>query len=126
MKKYLFIIRPLIQLTLKSLVVGLLMPLFSYAGEWVTLEPQNLMQYEIAQAGALGFANEGLYVRHKTSFSTTLTCAKKEFVVITDQKLADRTLSSLMFATTTNKTVRFYVDGCNNDYLHGKIFMLIN
>lgn len=94
------------------------------AGEWVTLEPENLAQYEVAQQGALSFINEGLYVKHKATFTTTLPCAKKQFVVITDTKLADRALSSLMFAIASKKTMQFYVEGCSNDYLHGKIFIL--
>jgi hypothetical protein len=95
------------------------------AGEWVTLEPQNLAQYEVTQQGALSFANEGLYIKHKAVFTTTSSCAKKEFLAITDTKLADRALSSLMFAIASNKTMRFYVEGCNNDYIQAKMFMLI-
>jgi hypothetical protein len=95
------------------------------AGEWVTLEPENLLQYEVAQQGALSFANEGFYIKHKTKFTTSLTCAKKEFVVFTDPKMIDRALSSLMFAISTNKKMSFYVNGCNNEYIHAKAFVYI-
>ncbi|HEY0924144.1 hypothetical protein [Rheinheimera pacifica] len=95
------------------------------AGEWVTLEPENLLQYEVAQQDALSYANEGLYIRHKTKFTTTLACAKKEFVVFTDPKMIDRALSSLMFAISSNKTLKFYVTGCDNEYIHAKLFMFI-
>ena len=107
------------------IVLSLVFSFNIFAGEWVTLEPQNLADIEVAQAGALSFANEGVYFKRNPSFSTTYTCAKKEFVVITDPKLADRALSAVMFAMASNKTIRFYVDGCNNDYLQGKMFMLL-
>lgn len=111
-----------------KLFCGLLLLLLTpslLASEWVTLEPEDFSQYEISQANALGFASEGLYIKHKSGFATSLTCAKKEFVVITDPKLADRALTSLLFAMTTQKTMRFYVDGCSNNYLHAKMLMLI-
>jgi hypothetical protein len=97
---------------------------FSQAGEWVTLEAKDFLQVEIAQAGALSFAAEGVYFKHKTTFNTSVSCSKKQFVVITDPKLADRALSVAMFASATSKTLQFYVDGCNNQYLHGKIVMM--
>ena len=95
------------------------------AGEWVTLAPADLKQYEVAKEGALGSLNEGIYIRHKSSFATTLDCPKREFVVINDPKLADRALSSIMYAATTNKTIQLYVDGCNQGYLRASIFMVI-
>lgn len=105
-------------------IIGLL-SIQANAGEWLTLEPQNLAQYEVIQQGAFSFANEGLYIKHKATFTTTQQCTKKEFIAITDPKLADRALSSLMFAIASNKIMRFYVEGCNNEYLQGKIFMLV-
>ncbi|MDR6984482.1 hypothetical protein J2X32_003126 [Rheinheimera pacifica] len=95
------------------------------AGEWVTLEPENLLQYEIIQQNAFSYANEGLYIKHKTKFTTALACAKKEFVVFTEPKMIDRALSSLMFAISSNKTMRFYVTGCDNEYIHAKVLMFV-
>lgn len=95
------------------------------AGEWITLAPTDLKQYEVAKEGALGVLNEGVYIRHKSSFSTTLDCPKREFIVINDPKLADRAMSSIMYAATTNKTMQFYVDGCNQGYIRASIFMVI-
>ncbi|HEY8939621.1 MAG TPA: hypothetical protein VIM59_05520 [Cellvibrio sp.] len=80
------------------------------AGEWITLTPENYNGFQIAQANNSANQPEGLYVSFKSSFSTTSTCTRKDFVVITDPKLADRALSTLMFAQATAKSLKFYVD----------------
>lgn len=107
-----------------AILAAIIFSSLSQAGEWVTLEANDLLQVEIMQAGALSSASEGVYFKHRTSFNTTLSCSKKQFVVFTDPKLADRALSVAMFASTTNKILKFYVDGCDQQYLHGKIVML--
>lgn len=91
--------------------------------EWLTLTPQSLAQYEIVGPNALG--EEGLYVKHVSSFPTSLGCTKNQFIIITDPKLADRVLSSIMFSIASNKTMKFYADSCKNNIPHASMFMLI-
>ncbi|WP_010381725.1 hypothetical protein [Pseudoalteromonas rubra] len=102
----------------KIILVLMLLPGWVSGGEWVELAPNDLLQYELIQKNAFSFADEGLYVRHKSrfTFANQLQCSKKEFIVFTDEKMADRALSSLLFAMSTSRTLKFYVNGCTNDY----------
>ncbi|KZN48587.1 hypothetical protein N474_24815 [Pseudoalteromonas luteoviolacea CPMOR-2] len=88
------------------------------AGEWVEFAPSDLLQYELVQSNAFSFAEEGLYIRHKSAFTfaNQVQCSRKEFIVITDAKLTDRALSSLLFAMSTSRTIKLYVKGCTKDY----------
>lgn len=99
----------------------------SYSGEWVELIPSNFGQLEIVEANTHAFAAEGVYIKHRTaySFSTSITCSKKQFVAFIEPKLADRALSVIMMAIATSKTVKFYVDGCTNDYPKATSIMLL-
>lgn len=97
----------------------------SNAGEWVSVRASDILQYEVSKQNGAGMFDEGLYIKHRSSFTTTVDCPKKEFVLIKDQKLADRALSSLMYATATNKSMQFFVEGCNQGYLSASIFMVI-
>lgn len=94
------------------------------AGEWVAVRNGDILQYEVSKQNAAGMFDEGLYIKHRSSFTTNVDCPKKDFVLIKDQKLADRAMSSLMYAAATNKSMQFYVEGCNQGYLHATIFMV--
>lgn len=113
------------KLKLLVFITSILLTGFTYAGEWLELKPTDLRQIEIAQEGALSFASEGVYFVHNGEYPTTLSCSKKAYVVITDQKLIDRSYSGALFAIASGKTLKFYVDGCDNGYIHAKIFMLL-
>ncbi|MEW4368014.1 hypothetical protein [Aliikangiella maris] len=97
------------------------------AAEWVTLAPADLMQLEVIDSGVHSFAEEGVYVKHKSEFplSNSVTCSKKQFVAFVNPKLADRAMSAMMYAMSSSKTIKFYVDGCSNDYPLAKSFMLM-
>lgn len=90
----------------------------AYSGEWVELIPSNFEQLEIVEKNSFSFADEGVYIKHKGeySFSSTVSCSKKQFVAFVEPKLADRALSVAMMAIATSKTMRFYVNGCTQDY----------
>lgn len=113
---------------MKKLLLPLLFLPNICSSEWVSLTPSDLLEYQIITANAYSFAEEGLYIKHKEkfSFSSSLPCSKKQFVAITDEKLSSSTLSTLMFAIASGKTVRFYVDGCTKDYPHVVSTMLKN
>lgn len=96
----------------------------SVAGEWVSVRASDILQYEVSKQNGAGMFDEGLYIKHRSSFTTAVDCPKKDFVLIKDQKLADRAMSSLMYATATNKSMQFFVEGCNQGYLHATIFMV--
>lgn len=93
------------------------------SAEWLTLTPENLAQYEVVGPNTL--SEEGLYIKHVSSFTTSLSCTKNQFLIITDPKLADRVLSSLMFSIASNKTVKFYASTCKNNIPHATMFMLM-
>lgn len=97
---------------------------YAAAGEWVTLTAQNLADIETIQAGAMSFAAEGVYFRHKGTFTASENCARKDYIAILDPKLADRAYSAGLFAMASNKTLLFWVDGCTNNYLLAKGIMI--
>lgn len=106
---------------------GVLSSVPAHAGEWLTLRPQDLAQYELAQANTFNNAAEGLYIKHIGLFQTSLTCARKDFVMIGgDARIVNRALATLMFAMANNKTIQFWVTGCSTDYIEAKNLMLIN
>jgi hypothetical protein len=41
-------------------------------------------------------------------------------------RVVNRALATLMFAMANNKTVQFWVTGCNTNYIEAKNLMLIN
>ena len=97
------------------------------AQEWVTLESKDLLQYELAQANTFNNAPAGLYIKHRSVFSTTFACTSKDFVMITgDDHVVNRALASVMLAMTTGRTMRFWVIGCHGNYIEAKNLMLIN
>ncbi|WP_431287702.1 hypothetical protein [Roseateles chitinivorans] len=107
--------------------LGLFCAVSAHAGEWLTLRPQDLAQYELAQANTFNNAAEGLYIKHVGLFQTTLTCARKDFVMIGgDARIVNRALATLMFAMANNKTIQFWATNCNTDYIEAKNLMLIN
>ncbi|WP_158467515.1 hypothetical protein [Rheinheimera nanhaiensis] len=99
----------------------------AYSGEWVELPPANFGQLEIVEQNTFSFADEGVYIKHKSEypFSSSLSCSKKQFVAFVEPKLADRALSVVMMAIATSKTVKFYVDGCTHDYPKAVSIMLV-
>ncbi len=118
-----------IRRTLSTLLaaVGLFTAVSAQAGEWLTLRPQDLAQYELAQANTFNNAAEGLYIKHVGLFQTTMTCARKDFVMIGgDARVVNRALATLMFAMANNKTIQFWVTNCSTDYIEAKNLMLIN
>lgn len=103
----------------------LLLTSVAFAGEWVTLKPSDLLQYEVSKQGGAGSFDEGLYIKNRSFFITSLSSTNKSFVLIKAPKLADRALSSLLYASATGKSMQFYVDGCNQGNLLASIFMVI-
>lgn len=72
----------------------------TFAVEWVTLRPSDLLQYEVSKQGGAGVFDECLYIKNKSVFVTSLNCPNKSFVLIKDPKMADRALSSLLCGIT--------------------------
>jgi len=55
-----------------------------------------------------------------------LSCSKKEFLAVIDEKMADRALALYLYAMSTGKSLGFFVDGCTNDYPRARSIMLMN
>lgn len=110
----------------KIFVLTLFLTTVANADEWVVLNPADLLQYEVIQPNVYSYAAEGLYIKHKTTFlMPNVSCSKKNFVAFTNEKLADRALSSLLFAIASNKTMKFFIQGCTNDYPKAVNFLLV-
>jgi hypothetical protein len=95
------------------------------AGAWISISPSEIENIELWQSNTNSTVNEGVYFRHKSQFSSSESCSNKSFIVVTDPKLADRALSVAIFAISTNKSIKLWVAGCDNAYLHATAVMII-
>ncbi|MCG9599250.1 hypothetical protein L1D15_21405 [Vibrio sp. Isolate25] len=95
------------------------------SAEWISLEPKDNEGVEVFPSNFSSGIAAGVYFVHKSSFVSSETCSTKKFVAITDPKLADQALSIGMFALASNKTITLWVDGCSNNYLHGKAIKIL-
>lgn len=103
-----------------KICIALLFTMFAHssvAGEWLNAD---LNQIEAA-AGSI----EGIYFAKPAPYVTTYTCVKNRYIVIKEQKLADRTLSLALYAKSTGIRLRIYVEGCDAlGHLNGTQVML--
>lgn len=117
--------KKLISVTCLSLVSSV-----SMAAQWLELTSASIESIQIAQTGNSNASPEGLYIVLKTDLTgeAATYCTRKNFVAITDPKLIDRAYSGLLFALSTQKTVKFYIDGpakCVSNGPQATIFMLM-
>ncbi|MCE9687759.1 hypothetical protein LZP73_16380 [Shewanella sp. AS16] len=105
--------------------LSLLMSANALSAGWISLEPKDNAGVEVFPSNFSSGIAAGVYFVHKSTFVSSETCSSKQFVAITDPKLADQTLSIGMFALASNKTIKLWVDGCSNNYLHGKAIKVL-
>ncbi|AQT60659.1 hypothetical protein [Cellvibrio sp. PSBB023] len=95
----------------------------SWAGQWVSLNPADIVSIQITQSTNSAAQTEGLYIALKNPIigEAASYCARKDFVVITDAKLIDRAFSAYLFAAASQKTIQFYLDGAGKCAYNGPI-----
>lgn len=102
---------------------------FINAAQWITLTSSDIQNIQIVQANNSHGSPEGLYVGLKSPIigGAANYCTRKDFVVITDQKLIERAYSGILFAMSMNKSFKFYIDKSGNCVQSGPVvtmFML--
>lgn len=85
----------------------------SLAGQWITVHPTDVSAIQITHSENAAAQPEGLYIALKTNITGEAAsyCQRRDFLVITNPKLIDRAYSGYMFALTTQKSMKFYVNG---------------
>lgn len=68
---------------------------------------------------------QGLYIYSEAGFTNPNHCKTNKYVVFTDPFLIDKVLSTLFFAHTSNKKLKFYIVDCKGSYIHGHAIQLI-
>jgi hypothetical protein len=89
-------------------IVFSLCSLVANSAEWIDI---NLNQIEVTAPAAGG---EGLFFAKDTPYVTSFSCPSNRYVVIRDQKLADRAISMALYAKSTSGKLRVYVSGCDS------------
>ena len=95
----------------------------SWAGQWVSVNPADIGSVQITQSTNSAGQAEGLYIALKSEITGEAAsyCTRKDFVVITDAKLIDRAFSAYLFASASQKTIQFYLDGVGKCAYNGPI-----
>lgn len=109
----------------KELISTLLLSLsgFAFSSQWVSINPSDIDYIQWAQSTNSAAQNEGLYIALKNEIVGEVAsyCSRKNFIVITDAKLADRVYSSVLYAMSTQKQIRLYWDGSGKCAYNGPI-----
>lgn len=84
----------------------------SNAAQWVNVSPSNIDSVQIVGLGNSNGQTVGVYVGLTSEIpGAYCTSSNKSVFVITDPRLMDQAYSGLMFALSTDRTIRFYLDG---------------
>ena len=105
------------------LLVLLVISNYCASAQWVTVNPTDIDAIQYSQSINAASAAEGIYVILKFNITgdAATFCPRKDFIIITDQKLADRFHSVLLFSISTQKTIKFYLDGPGKCAYNGPI-----
>jgi hypothetical protein len=96
---------------------------FSFSAQWVSINSSDIDSIQWAQSTNSAAQNEGLYIALKNEIvgEAASYCSRKNFIVVTDAKLADRVYSSVLYAMSTQKQIRLYLDGSGKCAYNGPI-----
>mgnify|MGYP000170239097 CR=1 FL=1 len=96
-----------------SIIVLTFFASVSNAAQWVNVSTANIGSVQIAGLGNSHGQTVGLYVGLTSAMTgpAATYCDENAYFVITDPKLMDQAYSGVMFALSTDRTIRFYLDG---------------
>lgn len=104
-------------------ILLMFLPGLSFAAQWIELGVSDIDNIQLVQQNNSHGSQEGLYIALKSDITgeAGTYCPRKDFLVITDSKLIDRVYAGLMYAATTQKTVRFYINGAGSCVMNGPL-----